>query len=199
MRTTSHSAIRRGGIPKDMDVNKHNALIGTISALLIVGSLVTSFSAFIVSRNSLRSEIQTNTLPLTSDKVYSEVQRDLLRPVFISSLMASDTFLRDWILSGEADPEAAVKYLNEVQRKYETTTAFLVSERTHRYYQAEGVLKTVSEEEPRDAWYFRVRALQEDYEINIDPDLANDDALTIFVNYRVYGYEGNYIGATGSA
>ena len=39
--------------------------------------------------------------------------------------------------------------------------------------------------------------MQPDYEINIDPDMANRDAVTIFINHKVYNYEGNYIGATG--
>jgi diguanylate cyclase (GGDEF)-like protein len=39
--------------------------------------------------------------------------------------------------------------------------------------------------------------MSEDYEINVDPDLANADALTIFINYRIFDYEGLYIGATG--
>ena len=36
-----------------------------------------------------------------------------------------------------------------------------------------------------------------DFEINVDPDMANKDTMTIFVNYRVYDDRGNYIGATG--
>lgn len=65
------------------------------------------------------------------------------------------------------------------------------------YYTGGGVLKKVSPTEPRDAWYYRVRDLKEDYEINVDPDLANQDALTIFINYRAFDFEGNYLGATG--
>lgn len=35
------------------------------------------------------------------------------------------------------------------------------------------------------------------YEINVDPDLANKDAMTIFINYRVLDYNKRYIGVTG--
>jgi diguanylate cyclase (GGDEF)-like protein len=55
----------------------------------------------------------------------------------------------------------------------------------------------VSPKEPRDAWYYRVRGMREPYEINVDPDLANRDALTIFVNYRVFDFDGRFLGATG--
>jgi hypothetical protein len=65
------------------------------------------------------------------------------------------------------------------------------------YYHAKGVLKQVKATEPRDTWYFRVRDMKDPYEINVDPDLANKDNLTFFINYKVYDYNDNFIGATG--
>lgn len=191
-----HSLVQAISTPV-IPMSRNNKLLLKISSLLIVGFLITSLASFFVSRKSLRSEIQTNTLPLTGDNIYSEIQRDLLRPVFISSLMASDTFLRDWILLGETETRSITKYLKEIKKKYNTFTAFLVSEKTRTYYHADGILKTVSKSASRDDWYFRVKDLEDDYEINVDPDMANRDAMTIFVNYRVYDYSGGYIGATG--
>jgi diguanylate cyclase (GGDEF)-like protein len=39
--------------------------------------------------------------------------------------------------------------------------------------------------------------MTQDYEINVDPDMANNDTITIFINYRVFDYSGNFIGAIG--
>lgn len=172
-------------------------LIPIIAVLLISGFLLTSLASFFVSRESLRSEITLNELPLTSDNIYSEIQRDLLRPVFISSVMATDTFLRDWVLGGEKGTEKITRFLSEIQNKYSTFTSFLVSDATKTYYHTDGVLKYVSPDDPSDSWYFRVKQLKDDYEINVDPDKANKDAMTIFINYRVFDYEKNYIGVTG--
>lgn len=36
-----------------------------------------------------------------------------------------------------------------------------------------------------------------DYEINVDIDEANNDMLTVFINYRVYDYNKKFIGVTG--
>ena len=149
------------------------------------------------ARNSMRSNITENTLPLTSDNVYSEIQRDLLRPVFISSLMASDTFLRDWALNGEVDASLITKFLHEIKVEYSTISSFFVSDSSHHYYHAHGILKTVQEDEPRDAWYFNARDLKAPYEINVDLDMANQDQMTIFINYRVFDYDDNFIGITG--
>ncbi|NQU63062.1 MAG: hypothetical protein HQ517_02095, partial [SAR324 cluster bacterium] len=134
---------------------------------------------------------------MTSDTVYSEIQRDLLSPILISSMMANDTLLRDWVLAGENNPTQIIKYLNEINNKYNTFTSFFVSEKTKIYYHADGILKTVREDQDRDKWYFRVAKMASDYEINVDIDLANADTLTIFINYKVFDYQGNYIGATG--
>jgi len=172
-------------------------LVPILTVLLVTGFLITSLASFFVSRESLRSEISLNELPLTSDNIYSEIQRDLLRPVFISSVMATDTFLRDWVLAGEEGTEKITRYLLEIKTKYNTFTSFFVSDATKTYYHSDGVLKEVSQTDPSDAWYFRVKGLQDDYEINVDPDKANKDAMTIFVNYRVYDYDKNYIGVTG--
>ncbi|WP_432823374.1 sensor domain-containing diguanylate cyclase [Trichloromonas sp.] len=174
-----------------------NRIMLLVSLLLVGGFLLTSLASYFTSRASLRDEIAESTLPLTSDNIYSEIQRDLLMPIFISSLMASDTFVRDWVIAGERDPESMIRYLNEIQIRYKTFTSFFVSEQTGIYYHASGILKKIQSEEPRDQWYYRVREMAPVYEINVDPDLANQDALTIFVNYKVLDYEGNYLGATG--
>lgn len=177
--------------------NHKKQLILSLSALLVVGFLTTSLVSYFVSRSSLRTQIASTALPLTSDNIYSEIQSDLLRPILISSLMANDTFFRNWILEGENDEGQIRKYLNEIKVKYETFTSFFVSERTRIYYHADGILKKVKPEEERDKWYFRLQQMEADYETNVDPDMANQDEMTIFINHKVYDYEGNYIGATG--
>jgi diguanylate cyclase (GGDEF)-like protein len=73
----------------------------------------------------------------------------------------------------------------------------LVSDRTATYYTGSGAFKKILPEEPRDAWYYRVREMKTPYEINVDPDMANKDAMTIFINYRVHDFKGHYLGATG--
>ncbi|NCC59190.1 MAG: sensor histidine kinase, partial [Synergistales bacterium] len=80
---------------------------------------------------------------------------------------------------------------------YNTFTSFFVSEQTRRYYQSHGILKTVKEGETQDNWYFRVRRMEADHEINVDPDQAHQYAMTIFVNHKVFDFNGKYIGATG--
>jgi diguanylate cyclase (GGDEF)-like protein len=174
-----------------------NRFVTLISLLLLAGFLATSLVSYTVSVTLLKRGLADSILPLTSDNIYSEIQKDLIRPIFISSMMAADTFLRDWVLGGEQDVDRLTRYLLEVKNKYQTITSFFVSERSATYYHADGILKQVHPDDPRDVWYYRVRAMDTPYELNVDRDMANSDAMTIFINHRVYDYSGNYIGATG--
>ena len=172
-------------------------LIFFLSVLLLTGFTLTSVIGYRVSLSAIHGEIARNQLPLTGDNIYSEIQRDLLRPVFISSVMAQDTFLRDWVLQGEKDEFQIRRFLSEIKNRYNTVTSFFISDKSRAYYHAEGILKKVSPDDSRDAWYFRVQKMASDFEINVDLDAANENAMTVFVNYKVNDYQGNYIGATG--
>jgi len=172
-------------------------LLMLVSVILSAGFFATTLFGYLVSKEAIHSAIVGQDLPLTSSNIYSEIQKDLVRPVLISSTMANDTFLRDWVVQGEKGVTDMSRYLREVKERYGAFSSFFVSDKSAIYYTGDGVFKSVSPQEPRDAWYYRVRDMKEPYEINVDPDLANKDALTIFINYRVYDFAGNYIGATG--
>lgn len=173
------------------------SLIFTLLLLLACGFLATSFLSFFASRSALRDNLLNTELPLTSDRVYAEIQKDLVHPILVAGMMARDTFLRDWILGGEQDPRQVTRYLEEIVSQQATCTAFFVSDRSQRYYQAKGVLKQVTPTAWRDAWYYRLKDTKTPYEINVDLDMANQDALTVFVNYRVLDYQQRFIGAAG--
>lgn len=105
--------------------NRKRIFTLTISALVLLGFMATSLIGYFVARDSTSDQLQKQMLPLTSDNIYSEIQRDLLQPLLISSLMANDTFMINWAENGEQDPERLSEYLAQIQRKYNTITAFL--------------------------------------------------------------------------
>jgi len=184
-------------MPLRSTLHSQRSLLLTLVILLGSGFLATSLLSYFASRDAIRDSIVNTELPLTSDTVYSEIQKDLVRPVLLSSMMARDTFVRDWVVAGEKDPQQMTRYLKEVMDHYGAYTAFFVSNQSLTYYQAKGVLKKIRADEPRDVWYYRVRDMRDPYEINVDPDMANKDNLTFFINYKVFDYNDNFIGATG--
>ena len=139
-----------------------------LTLLLSVGFISTSYISYYVAHESLIKQIEETTLPLTSDNVYSEIQRDLLRPIFISSIMSRDTFVRDWMLSGEKDEILIRNYLKEIQQHYSAVTSYLVSEKTRNYYHTTGIIRKVDENSTVDKWYSRVKKMATDFEINVE-------------------------------
>jgi diguanylate cyclase (GGDEF)-like protein len=113
--------------------------------------------------------------------------------------MSQNTFVRDWKLSGETDPAKVIKYLKEIQTKYNTITSYFISNASKNYYHPKGMLKKISKEDPQDDWYFSFKNTPNstEYEINIDHDTAEPENMAVFVNYKVYDYYGNFIGVTG--
>jgi len=171
--------------------------VAALTLLMVLGFLATSLTSYFVAQDSLSRNISEQMLPLTSDNIYSEIQRDLLRPVLISSVMSADSFFHDWVAGGETDPGRMQAYLKGIQQEYQTITAFFVSEHTYQYYHPDGILKTVSETAPEDEWYFRSRAMRTPFEINVDGDTADRSRVSIFINFRVVDAGGNLLGVTG--
>lgn len=174
--------------------------IALFTLMLLTAFLIISWGSYEVASQSLHDEITENTLPLTSDNVYSEIQQDLLKPIFISSLMAHDTFVRDWVLvDKEQDPAAMIRYLSEIDKRFDTLFSFFISDKTRRYYDPKRVLETLSEQSEGDRWYFQLKAMasEKPYIIDARPDPEDHGRLDIFVNQNVVDYQGNFIGITG--
>lgn len=176
---------------------KQYRLLIWISLILTLGFVAVLATSYFVSKDALRRGLSENMLPITGDNVYSEIQKDVLRPVFVSTQMANDTFVRDWIVEGEQDAAQISKYLKEVKVKNNAISSFLVSDLTKNYYYPEGLLKNIKENEVRDQWFFRVKNLKTAYETNVDIDMANHDSLTIFTNHKIFDYNGKFLGAVG--
>lgn len=168
-----------------------------ISLLIILGFSISAISSFKAAQQQALTSLLQQEMPLTLDNVYSEVQNDLLKPQLVSSLMANDTFVHDWIRSGELDIAPISRYLNKLKERYGLFTAFFVSQSSARYFYSGGLLKTISPESPIDAWYYRFRAASGESEINIDPDLSNNNQITIFINVKVRDQNNKLAGIIG--
>lgn len=172
-------------------------LLTLISLILVAGFFATGWLSYQSSTAAMRDMLVEKNLPLTSDNVYSEIQKDILLPIYISAQMAQNTFLQDWLSAGEQDETRIVKYLNSVEKNNGMDTAFLLSEKTRKHYTSIGVFAPYLINNEETKWYFRVRDMQPDYEINTDTDGVYGNRWTIFINYRVYNRLHEFLGATG--
>lgn len=176
--------------------NKRNLFI-IVSLLLVIGFSLTNLISYQAAKKTVRNNIINTSLPLTRDNIYSEIQRDIMVPVHVASLMANDTFLKDWVIKGENNYLIIQKYLNEIKQKYNLFTSFYISVSSKNYYYYDGILKKISSKDKRDRWYQNFLDKNVPYELVVDKNQAANNALTIFINHRVYDYDSNLIGVTG--
>ncbi|HAS88524.1 MAG TPA: GGDEF domain-containing protein [Desulfovibrio sp.] len=172
-------------------------LIMAVTAILVGAFVLISLFNYNVSRKNIHDEIVYSALPLTRDNIYSEIQAGIMRPIFVSSLMANDTFLQDWTAFGEKDPDAIQRYLSEIQDEYGFFSSFFVSVSTRNYYYQGGILKKVSERDRHDDWYYDFINSSEKYDLIVDTNEAASNILTIFINHRVQDHAGKFLGVTG--
>ncbi|HOP62642.1 MAG TPA: sensor domain-containing diguanylate cyclase [Spirochaetota bacterium] len=174
-----------------------NRMIISLTIILAASFITTNYLYYSSSHKSVRENLINSVLPLTRDNLYSEIQTNIIRPIFISSLMANDTFLKDWALDGERNIDVIKKYLDAIKKKYNFFSVFFVSEKSGKYYHYRGILKTISTADPHDVWYYDFKKLNREYDLDVDTDEAAGNKLTVFINHRLNGYNGEFLGVTG--
>lgn len=165
--------------------------------IISAGFLLTTLQSYFNSVKTVKKTIIESELPLTSDNIFSAIRRDLIEPTLVSSMIANDTFLHEWSISGEQNIGEITRYLGQIKERYHATTSFFVSEQTQRYYYVGGVLKEISETDTHDVWYFKAKESPKLYEIVVDTDQAHQNKLTIFINHKVISQDQQFLGIGG--
>ena len=172
-------------------------LIGILTVVLVISFTFTSLISYTITRTSIDSDAKTKILPLISDNIYSEIQKELLQPIYNSSIMANDEFLVNWVLAGEQDTEEIVQYLQRIKEHFGYFSAFYISAITNNYYYYDGILKQIRPEDDHDIWYYNFVRTARRYDLDVDNDEATSGTLTIFINHRLEDRAGNFLGVTG--
>ena len=131
-----------------MEPSLTRRLIVALSIILIVAFVLISILNYTAAKKAITHEIIDASLPLLRENIYSEIQQDFLPSINISSMMASDSFLKNWALDGENNPDAVIQYLAEIKNRYGYKSTFFISSLSNTYYHYQGILKTVSPEDP---------------------------------------------------
>lgn len=174
-----------------------NRLLFVLGIILIFSFTGISILNYLVTKASVRDEIERNDLPLTMENIYSELTSELTRPLLVSSSMASDTFLKEWASNGEEDVEKIIRYLDQIRMRYNFFTTFFISSTTGNYYRYSGIHKKISPDDAHDVWYYAFAESKKEYDFDVDTDEAANNVLTIFINYRVESMDGSLLGVTG--
>lgn len=172
-------------------------LVAVLTLILVAAFFVIILLNYSSTKQNLTREIRQSSLPLLRDNIYSEIQQEFLPLINTSSMMATDSFVRNWALQGEVQPEQIVQYLGEIRRRYGFESVFFVSEQTRNYYHYQGILKQIDPGDDHDVWFFSFVERGKEFELDVDTDQAAEGRLTIFINYRVSDFEEGLLGVTG--
>jgi diguanylate cyclase (GGDEF)-like protein len=168
-----------------------------ITFLLVTLSVIISTVNYRISLNSTEVQLRERTLPLTVENISMEIKGKIIGANIVSSMMADDTFLQDWLVNHEDDVDKISKYLAVIKNRHNMLVTFLVSEKTKNYYTSNGLLEQVIENNPNNAWYFNFIQNPNEHEINFDFNENVDDAMIMFINHKIYDKQSHIIGATG--
>ena len=178
-------------------MQKNYKIVILISFFLIFLSIGSSLSYYLFSMNLMQKQLKTQSLPLSVDNIYTDIQKQILEPYLVSSMMANDTFVHSWLQNGEKDIHKIQKYLDKIKNKHSMLVTFLVSQETQNYYTQNGFIEKVQKSKPQNSWYYKFRDGQKHHEINIDFNKHINNSVIMFMNFKIFDEEYHYLGATG--
>ncbi|XOB61398.1 diguanylate cyclase [Campylobacterota bacterium DY0563] len=182
-----------------MIIKSKYKIVFIITTLLIALSVSISVINYVVSLNNAQNQLKNQSLPLSLDNIYSDIQKSIIQPYLVSSLMANDTFVQDWLVNEEKNSDKIIRYLEAIKNKYNMFNAFLVSDKTRNYYTQNGFIETIDEKNKNNQWYFQFKNIEEKHEINLDFNEHLSNNMIMFINYKIFDHNYHFLGATGVA
>lgn len=168
-----------------------------ITLVIILGYIV----IVLLNYSSYKDIISSNTkniTKLTSSNIYSDINSEITKPIFVGLTMANDSFLINWLETQEnKDSIPLKKYLNGIKNKYNYDSVFLISDKTKHYYNNTGLFKNISTKNEHDKWYYKFLEETPLYDLDVDQDEAANHMLTVFINCKIYNQKNDFLGVTG--
>ena len=175
-------------------------IFAAVSISFLLAIVVSIYSLTMLARENTK-EIDT----MLTYRIYDSISSSLNEPITVAKTMACDDFLADFLKNEdgmERDEAVAVmqRYLNSLKGGLGYNSAFLVSERSRRYYTYEGFNKIVDpEHDEHDIWYSLFVEKGKPYDLDVDSDEVNQGQWTVFVNARITDESGALLGCAASA
>ena len=185
-----------------MTLNFQNFKIRHLLILIISFALIfLAASTTLLNRSlffaSAEKSIEEELLPNQLAKIEAQIRYQLSTPIELSKAMSQNTFILDWVMAQEpaAQQQQVIDYLAHVQKENKAGVVYWVSNVSNQYVTNNGVYKTMSQSDEKDAWFYRFLSGNKTFEISFD-FAANGVDLTAYVNYRVK-YNGRDLGVVG--
>ncbi|WP_057830812.1 methyl-accepting chemotaxis protein [Colwellia sp. TT2012] len=167
-------------------------LTAVVLSIVIVSAFALSSSRAIILEAAIERE-----LPAALGEVANDLKAHLLLPITVSQTMSTNLYVQQFIANGEqrGEQQQVISYLNNIQREFDTISAFIVSVNTGHYFTPGGLFKTLSPQGNNDQWFYNFINSGKQYELVLDID-EQTNIPTLFINYlmRVSGEPSAIVG-----
>lgn len=184
---------------------KDNVLLRTnllICLIIVIGFLSTALLSYQANYSASLKNIE-EVSSLTSESIYYQLTTTFSKPIHVSLTMANDSLLREYVdnesqeLSNQEYTDTIAHYLNQYQKKYNYDSVFLISTKSRRYYNFNGIDRLMLEDNLENVWYYQFLESNEDYSLNVDNDEAAHDDMTVFINCKVRDEQNQVMAVVG--
>ncbi|MDO9492769.1 sensor domain-containing diguanylate cyclase [Acetobacterium sp.] len=168
-----------------------------ISLIILIGIVAIVFFSFTTYSKIIKDDV-LNISKLTSTNIYSEINNELTKPIFVSLTMANDSFVKQWLEQEDSqNNQEIIAYLEGLRNKYDYHSVFLISAKSLNYFHYNGLFKTISPQDEHDQWYYDFINQDKLYLLDVDQDQVDHQRLTIFINCKILDDQSNLIGVAG--
>lgn len=136
-------------------------------------------------------------------RINDAVEAELSAPIKVSKSMATNVYLikalDEETKIGKEDMESYLsKFLAGIKESSDYNTAFVISDKTRRYYSSDGINRIVnSGSNYHDVWYNNFIESEAPLVLDVDVDEANDYKWTVFIYARIEDEQGHLLGVCG--
>ncbi|MBD1584536.1 methyl-accepting chemotaxis protein [Pseudoalteromonas sp. S16_S37] len=175
---------------------KYKLIVSMATALLLAICILAILNN-ILTTSVLKDRLEQDELPFVMQTVRLKIENEMHSSINASKQIAENSYLIKWLENGEPkadrdDIQAYLARLNSVNNAGET---FIGSWKSKDYFTQDGYIKTMSQSQPLDSWFFQFFKSNPDYDTGIGPNKVTGK-LTLFINYAIKN-SGKTIGVAG--
>ncbi|QFU24395.1 methyl-accepting chemotaxis protein [Shewanella eurypsychrophilus] len=167
-----------------LKLNIRRKVVLTTLASVVLSILIISIYSLNTSRSIILESTLERELPAVLGEVANDIDSQLLMPITIAKVMANNIDYQAIIRDGDKPEshQSIINYLSNINREFNTITAFIVSADSGRYFTPNGLFKTISQSDPKDQWFYNFMSSGEEYGLSLDVD-ESSKIPTLFINY----------------
>jgi len=168
----------------------------SILVLISIGFIVSAISSVQIAKELRLKRLTEQDLPLILDNAHSNIEKTLLKPEVIASMMASNSFLISWVEGDTKNIKQIRNYLSGIKKKYNLFTVFVALENHHQYFFDHGLSIFKRPTWANDNWYLKIKNSNNESEANLAYNHKNDKMI-FYINNKMKNSKNKLLGIVG--